>query len=1044
MSDNDSRQRVDWGSFSKTLFWFLVFGAFFGISSGEAVPFILSLITGIIVAFFFAVEPNEDTSEWKSVNTQNGAKKKEGRKGSEGGKYGAGQAENDLGKVVEYDGFARKEGGVARLKTDEPIVTGDLIEFRSNRTDFTQEIEKVRTKGKGTKEVALKGEVSLKVDKRVEVGARVYLVSKENRPADAKERILKERENQEDKEVEEEESKQKGIEKSGEGRKAEEENESRKKDQEKEQTYVEDEGIGKVQNYYSLADKTGGVAKLTIEEDLAVGDVIRFKGPETDIVQKIRQLRPDGTETATFVSGDHTSLRVYEAVNEGAIVKVESKIQRPIESVEKGTNESQPPFSSESNEWSKNEGQKLGKITNYWNLANNEGGLAKVKIWKEINKGDGVHFYGENTDFVQTIELIKHHGKEVLNAAKGKKFEIRVKKRVRVGDVILSIATTSSNNKNESQKTKTKKEDKEKQVEDEEPPEERRSRSNSLLGEKEKIGGLEKEDEDNSEKEAEQEFRSIAPPRQDEGVQLSDEEMPEGAGSIEETEEENSTPKREVEERPESKFLNRRAVKKTHLERLRERLLDEVLSQKSSFETSSRKVEEESSAEKSEDDVRENLRLSTQVSAKCFNKSIQELRNQLLNSLLDVGSLDQKEGKRREPPEKGSREHIDFSTNGNGSKKSGEFWSRWSNRVEKLEPNSFRSETNPIEDTEQEITGQNNGVNSTVQNYFNSINTDIYSKREEREVARRVDQGDENARREFIKHNLRLPIDIAKRYRWANVRFEDLIQAGNEGLIQAVDRFDPEQGNKFSTYATYWVKQRISRFAQRSRLIRLPAHIQGLQRKINQLTQSNNRDKELKKDELAQKFDTSVKNITRALKHEEELRSLDREMQVNYPDETGTRLSSKRLNEVKILKKSGLVDSYYQFDEFGTEIRWKYDFAETVKDLEFTHHSNHMWQVAKRELRNVLKNELSDRQYRIMLMRYGFEESEKTLEEVGKVFGISRERVRQLQNAAIEDLQDLKWIDRFRDLKNNYERWETVNRYELTKPWPTLGEDDLQ
>lgn len=251
MSEDESDRQVNWSSFFKTLVLFLILGLFLRI--GFEIPLIsLSfLIIGIFISFFFAVPPSEDNSKGKSVGVQKRVNEKEGQKVKRGSKTVTQSEENDLvGEVIKYYGLANKEGGVARLKVDEPIVVGDLIKFSSSQMNFTQEIDEIRAEGTKTKEVALEGEVSIRVDSRVEVGAELFLVSKDDRPTDVKNRILEERNNQENSSSRStaNDDNNKVTEKS-----THLENERKSQDKSEKIKEAEDsskeEGVGKVQNY---------------------------------------------------------------------------------------------------------------------------------------------------------------------------------------------------------------------------------------------------------------------------------------------------------------------------------------------------------------------------------------------------------------------------------------------------------------------------------------------------------------------------------------------------------------------------------------------------------------------------------------------------------------------------------------------------------------------------------------------------------------------------------------------------------------------------
>lgn len=268
--------------------------------------------------------------------------------------------------------------------------------------------------------------------------------------------------------------------------------------------------------------------------------------------------------------------------------------------------------------------------------------------------------------------------------------------------------------------------------------------------------------------------------------------------------------------------------------------------------------------------------------------------------------------------------------------------------------------------------------NSSRSNYYRQIPDELLSPDEELSLAKKIQAGDKAARRKFIEHNLRLPISIANNYGCLRLNSMDLIQEGNLGLIQAVDRFDPSLGNKFSTYATYWIRQRIYRAINHSRIVRVPEHIMSLQRKLQK--GDFRLDKSTDIEEAAKRFDVSENNVKLAIMHREPIASLDQQIfeQSNEPSKT--------------------------FNPTSNPIR--------IRDLRSDFTEEAEWDYYKRRLYEYLEEELTERARRIIQLRYGLGgEEERTLEEVGEVFGVSRERIRQIQASALEDLGEIEELE---------------------------------
>jgi len=277
-------------------------------------------------------------------------------------------------------------------------------------------------------------------------------------------------------------------------------------------------------------------------------------------------------------------------------------------------------------------------------------------------------------------------------------------------------------------------------------------------------------------------------------------------------------------------------------------------------------------------------------------------------------------------------------------------------------------------------------VENPIRTYFDEIaRVPLLTKDEEVELAKRIEAGDEEAKKKLAEANLRLVVSIAKKYRGCGLPFLDLIQEGNLGLMKAVEKFDWRKGYKFSTYATWWIRQAILRaITNRSRTIRVPTHINELIRKIHEAEREHIKEHGSGPtlEELAEELDTTVDNIVKAKRTAQYTASLD--TPIGYDEE------------------GAVLGDFIEDEDAVSPTR------ETFRELLI------------QEIRKALKERLTPRERRVLELRYGLDGNPpKTLDEVGEIFGISRERVRQIQKEALEKLRGsevLQKLEKFRQI----------------------------
>ena len=291
---------------------------------------------------------------------------------------------------------------------------------------------------------------------------------------------------------------------------------------------------------------------------------------------------------------------------------------------------------------------------------------------------------------------------------------------------------------------------------------------------------------------------------------------------------------------------------------------------------------------------------------------------------------------------------------------------------ESIDPSSFSEPTDDLANhrIDTDKLKEESIFDDSVKLYLQQLTKlSLATQDQEKEFAKRILEGDHEAREALVTANLRLVVSIAKKYTNRGLLFLDLIQEGNLGLLRSIEKFDYTMGYKFSTYSTWWIRQAITRaIAEQSRVIRIPVHIMELvnkvRRQVSLFVQQNGR--EPTAEELASKTDLPIDKIKEIQKLTQEPVSLE----VSVGEKEDTVLENYISNEGAVSPEEAVIDN-----------------------------------ILRDQITKVLKT-LSEREQTVIKLRFGLEDGiPRSLEEIGRIMGVTRERVRQIEEKSLKKLR---------------------------------------
>ncbi len=272
--------------------------------------------------------------------------------------------------------------------------------------------------------------------------------------------------------------------------------------------------------------------------------------------------------------------------------------------------------------------------------------------------------------------------------------------------------------------------------------------------------------------------------------------------------------------------------------------------------------------------------------------------------------------------------------------------------------------------------------------YFREISrVKLLTAPEEVDLAQRIEKGDMKAKQALIAANLRLVIKVAKKYMNQGLAFQDLIEEGNLGLIKASEKFSWRRGFKFSTYATWWIRQSITRaLSNQSRTVRVPVHVSEDINRVERIT----------------------RDLTRKLGRDPSLMELSK----------ASKLKFEKIHKLQRLAQRDISLEVPVGDDSNSK-----SIADFIEDKSINSPAQNVFGQLRTEKLRRLISTLSEKEQRVILMRFGFEEDQpKTLEQAGHLLGVTRERIRQIEEKALQKIRSM--------MKSNHEEYrELLNEF---------------